>query len=184
MRLMTLGIIFAVMTVSVHGFAELYQYTDQDGNVRFTDNPANIPEANLENVKIMDEIVSIPDESQAVVPEDSMPDTIEPPEIVVPEQPVDQEVDKKVLNEEAQAAKKNLEREKEELQALYEEIETAKNKLGEPPSESTSRLERRVYQQDAFEVNRRINDYKERQKAYQKKLDAFNSGNYQKATGD
>lgn len=177
-------ILFSIMVFAAPGFAQMYQFTDQDGNIRFTDNLANIPEAQRDAVETMAVIESAIEEGQTAeeAPSEQPPYAMEV-DVPLNELPDNtaEAADNTAEDDQFRAARESLEAERAEIEALYQQIEAEKNSLGAPPSEPASRLDRRVYEQNALDLNRRIEDYQARMDAYRKRLEAFNVGDPRKA---
>jgi chromosome segregation ATPase len=173
MRLLFFCIIcIAIMFVNT-GFAQIYRYVDQEGSVRFTDNPASVPEESQEGVKTMAEIKA--SLNQPLATSETSRD-----EMNVHRQVVDPVESYKAANQEGyddhQSAKESLALERSEIQVLYDQIEKDRKSLENPLPESASRIERMVYHQQILDLNQRIDDYQKRVDAYRIKLEAFNFG--------
>ncbi|MFO8083202.1 MAG: DUF4124 domain-containing protein [Desulfobacterales bacterium] len=169
MRLIFFGIILVSMMFAVHGYAQIYRYVDQEGNIRFTDNPGNIPKEQREVAKTIKEIKSSPEESR--IDEETSWDDVNPQKQML----VNHKTHGKEDNDaQIQVVRESLLLEKEELQGLYEKLEEDKSKLGESLTESASRMEQRIHHQQVLDLNQRIEDYQERVEAYRIKLEAYN----------
>lgn len=173
-------ILFLIMMFSGPGFAQMYQYTDPNGNIRFTDNLANVPEAHRDAVETMETIPSSVEEEIPAAPEMSLKDAPRLPEATAPDSLSDPMAED-ALDDQFRAAKESLELERAEIQELYAQIEADKQSFGEPLPESASRMDRRVHHQETLNLNRRIEDYQARVEAYRERLEAFNAGDPQKA---
>ena len=174
MRLLFFCIIWVAIMFVNTGFAQIYRYVDQEGSVRFTDNPASVPEESQEGLKTMAEIkVSL---NQPLVTSETSRD-----EMNVHRQVADPVESYKATNyqegyDARQSASESLALERSEIQVLYDQIEKDRKSLGTTLPESASRIERMVYHQQILDVNQRIDDYQKRVDAYRIKLEAFNSG--------
>lgn len=171
MRLFFFCIIWVAAMMFVNtGFAQIYRYVDQEGSVRFTDNPASVPEESQEGVKTMAEIKA--SLNQPLATSETSRD-----EVNVHRQEVESE---KSASQEGyddrQSARESLALERSEIQVLYDQIEKDRKSLGNPLPESASRIERMVYHHQILDLNQRIDDYQKRVDAYRIKLEAFNTG--------
>ncbi len=187
MRLTPIYVAFLiVMFFSAPAVAQIYKYTDKDGNVRFTDDMGNVPESSRDSVKTIEEITFPSDElresSKSIAEETplSMPKAIAPDQETITATKPDQKTDKEP-EDLAKEAQKSLELESDEIKGLYEQIEEEKKRLGDPPPESASGAVRRDYQQKAIYLNRRVEDYQGRVEGYRKRVKAFNDGELQNA---
>jgi hypothetical protein len=177
MRLLFFCIIWMVMIFVSSGFAQIYRYVDQEGNIRFTDNPVNVPEEREEDVKIMEEIKLTPEQPQVteeILQEKDYTFTqrVEPAKN-------DQRVHKFNNDSLDQDTIETLVSERSEIQTLYEQIEDEKKKLEEQLPDSASPIERRVYHQQILDLNQRIEDYQKKAEAYREKVEAFNANSVQ-----
>jgi hypothetical protein len=169
MRLLFFCIIWVAIMFVNTGFAQIYRYVDQEGTIRFTDNPASVPGESQEGVKTMAEIkVSL---NQPLSAAETSQDEVNVHRQVV-------ESDKAASQEgydDRQSARESLALERSEIQVMYDQIEKDRIRLGNPLPESASRMERMVYHRQILDLNQRIDDYQKRVDAYRIKLEAFNS---------
>lgn len=107
-----------LLFLSVPTFAQIYQYTDKDGVVRFTDDIMKVPEDQRDRVKRHKEIQSSP-ESQTESAEPIKPVRNKPPSsLKEPEKPDKNDETLKEIKKQIDSLKKELE---EEHKALIKE---------------------------------------------------------------
>ena len=146
---------------------EYYQYTDQNGVVRFTDDPSIIPEDQRPEVKTYESIKSEYHPQQEMTEEKSAPEAARNTATV----------------EEADTAKTsnsaNREKEEEmnalriELLKAFDALEAEKKALGPPPLKNAKTIERKEYNNKVTELNRKIDDYDKRRKELDEKVKAY-----------
>ena len=157
---MRLGYVLAVaaclLIVCGSASGEFYQYTDESGVLRFTDDPYLIPDDQQPNVRIIESVQSAynPDEASSEV-------------VSVPGE--DTEVEK--IGTEA----RELDRINADLLSEFNSLQSEKEALGDPPSQTATTRERDDYNEKVTALNRKIETYQQRKTEYQEKVDAFNS---------
>jgi uncharacterized coiled-coil DUF342 family protein len=176
-RLLFFCIIGTLMIFISTGFAQIYGYVDHEGNVRFTDNPVNVPDEWQENMKIMEEIKTTPGQHQETGETSQEKDYA----ITQHAEPAinDQIIHELNSDNQLRDVREKLALERAEIQTLYDQIEEEKKKLGDQLPESASPVERRVYHQQILDLNQRIEDYQKRAEAYREKVEAFNANSMQ-----
>jgi uncharacterized protein (DUF2267 family) len=172
-RLLFFCIIGTIMIFISTGFAQIYRYVDHEGNVRFTDNPVNIPDEWQENVNIMEEIKVNPGQHQETG------ETSQEKDYAVT-QHAEPAMNDQIIHElnnhnQLRDAGDTLALERSEIQTLYDQIEEEKKRLENQLPESASPVERRVYHQQILDLNQKIEDYQKRADAYREKVEEFNS---------
>ena len=156
-----------LMAMPVAG--EYYQYKDAQGNYRFTDDTANIPENKQMDMKSYESIDSndflMPSEGDAS-PGSSQGDNshlLSPDASDLPDQ--------KAL-EEMRAA---LEQTVDSLEAQHQELEA------QVPGTDASKLQINAYNEKVKALNLKMEEYKKQHQAYNKKVSAYNARNTQEA---
>lgn len=156
--------------------AEYYQYRDQNGVLRFTDNLADVPEDQRQQIETYTEsedFVTTDEESpeylqdttvQEVAGED-MDEGATLSEEATPSQD-DKLAQLKKLNQMKAALDEEFAVLMEEKQALLQYKESKKN---------MSMKEARAYQKKVTQLNQRITDFEERRQEYKKEADVFNA---------
>ena len=174
MRLMVLLIVWATIMFGSHGYAQIYSYKNQKGNVYYTDNPANIPENRHEDVKTMAEINLSP--KQSLIMEEYGDEKSDQTQSFDSDE-ANKIVQENAIDDHLKTALESIALERSKIQELYDQIEKDKQKLigSRPLPESLSVIEQRVYHQQILDLNQRIDHYQKRVEAYRLKLEAVNS---------
>lgn len=144
--------------------AQMYEYRDEDGNMRFTDDLGNVPEDKRKNIKRIREIQrsSLPSVWQETPGQT--------------EEKQEGAADQKETESDLIEMGEKLRREQAELQEEYDGIEAARTRLGETfPGEDASEEEFEAYRDKVNEINDRIQLYQERQKDHEERIKAYNA---------
>lgn len=152
-----------VMSIAAPGIAQMYEYRDTDGSIRFTDDLGNVPEDKRENAKRIREAPYSPMPSEWQESPEGTEET--------PWGGNDQEETNADLVEKGEA----LRSEQSELQKEYESIEEERALLGDPPSEDAPLEEFEAYGDKVDELNSRILDYQERLEDHENRVEAYNA---------
>ncbi len=131
--------------------AQIYQYRDSDGHIRYTDDLGKIPVNQREDAGRLREMPWSESE------------------------PAKQEVEaQRDADRDPAREAKELRDEEEQLQATYERLEEQKSKIGDPPGPGASREELAAYQTAVEELNTRILSYQEAVEDYERRVRLFN----------
>jgi chromosome segregation ATPase len=160
-------VLFATMAVG----GEYYQYTDESGNLRFTDDMTQIPETQRDAVeKFTAETASANGteaDSGAVVSEQESPETTAPTESAQYDIPGHQ-----TLNVKAE----ELNRIQEELNRTRAALETERSELqAQAPAENATVTDKIAYSMRVEALNDKIDAYEKDLKAFEQKVQAFNN---------
>lgn len=151
MKAVNIFLILICFFIASPVFAEFYQYTDASGNLRFTDNIADVPAGQRSQIKRYHEL---------------KPDV----------QPVQQEASggKSVgAGEKPVKTTEGLTAEKVELDKEYGRLQIDKDALSKMPAKDASPVEIMAYKKQVDDLNQRINAYEKKRKTFQEKLDAM-----------
>jgi hypothetical protein len=166
-------ILIAFLLFSANASAEFYKYVDENGNVRFTDDINEVPEAQRSNIRSYVESKSkeVPEQQ---VTQDIMENQAEPEEA----SPAGQQANFPDLSENEpeslEDTKSRLELMKIEIDQEYEALKDAQAQLAEEKEAAKTREQIIEYNQKAEELNTRIKAYVEKGKAYEAGVDAYN----------
>ena len=188
MRLLYALLFLICMWLPSSVLAEYYQYRDQNGVLRFTDNLADVPEdqrQQIESYTESEEFVKTEEESLEYLQDTSVQEeTGEDMEGADQSEETGEDMEGADQSEEAETGRddnlaqlKKLNQMKaaldeefavlmEEKQILLQYKESKKN---------LSMQEARAYQKKVTLLNQRITDFEERRQAYKKEADAFNA---------
>ncbi len=175
MRLLYALMFLICMWLPSSVLAEYYQYRDQNGVLRFTDNLADIPEdqrQQIERYTESEDFVMTEEESLEYLQDTSVQEeTGEDMESAYQSEETetgrdDNLVQLKKLNQMKAALDEEFAELMEEKQVLLQYKDSKKN---------MSMKEAKAYQKKVTLLNQRITDFEERRQAYKKEADAFNA---------
>jgi len=163
MNMIRMTAIFISVFFVMPAFAEFYQYKDANGVLHVTDNFSDVPDnAPLD----IESVYEIPLENPSPDPgsqrTESADDNPPPPA-------------ESTWEGELQINAESLKNERASLKQKYEALQLEKQELGEQPLASASHADKRAYQSRVEALNRKIIDYDELQKQFEKKVGDFNS---------
>ena len=147
-----------VLLLTVFAFAEFYQYTDENGVARFTDDASLIPEDQRPDAKTFESVVSSTHYSPQKVRQDT---------IAIPDD-TGTEVGK------IRSTAKELDGLRDDLKRSYNALQKEKKDIGDPPPKKSKSGVKADYIYKVTELNRKIDEYEKRQQAFDVKVKAFN----------
>lgn len=150
-----------IMTFAVSVNAQLYEYRDSEGNMRYTDDLGKVPEHRRESAGRINVIPRAYSQDDA---QDAQPDDDETSPAV------EGQIDPDLVAEGGA-----LRQEEAELQEEYESIQEAIADAGDPPGSDASREAFREYNRKAEEINRRIEDYQEKLEDLENRVQEYNA---------
>jgi NADH dehydrogenase/NADH:ubiquinone oxidoreductase subunit G len=153
MKIIGIICLLAVMAPVSAAGAEYYQYTDQHGNIIYTDDIKEIPDAQRATARVADGRVIIPLNSGT---------SVSP---TAPELPVkDAAGDLKAEQEKLEALKSKLEKE-------YESLAQENARLKAAQKTAVTPAQRKAYNKEVVSFNTRFQAYKEKEAAYKSRLE-------------
>lgn len=171
MRLLTILFALLIGWPLTDASGRMYQYTDGDGVVHFTDSLSKIPEEQLPEVQ------SIGGEESAPEPQNSEKPAGQEGTGAVEEKPVPQEGSKEgseLVEDKEIPFIDDLNKERAALEAEHARLKKKKASLQKERNTLKTEEHVRAYQKKIRDLNREIDAYQERNRAFQKKADAFN----------
>jgi len=145
-----------LMLMALSASGEFYQYTDENGVVRFTDDPSLIPDDQREKVQTFESVKS------EYNPEEGLPEAASAPSENTEAGEVKTEASElDVLNA--------------DLLREFNALQAEKEALGDPPSQTAKTSERADYNEKVKELNQKIEAYQKRKSEFDEKVKAFNS---------
>lgn len=169
---------------------EFYQYTDEKGNLVFTDDISIIPEGQRPEITTHEAVRTEPEpEITAEIPGENPEDTdgsgdeftetdetggeflekeAEPAETKMEAEPESPLTQPGIMDED------ELDREKARLDALFEELQAEKQRLNDISMEKMNNPQRNVHQNKINNVNMRIRAYYREVELFQKKVNEYN----------
>ena len=188
MRLLYALLFLICMLLPSSVLAEYYQYRDQNGVLRFTDNLADVPEdqrQQIESYTESEEFVKTEEESLEYLQDTSVQEeTGEDMEGADQSEETGEDVEGADQSEEAETGRddnlaqlKKLNQIKAALDEEFAELMEEKQVLLQykDSKKNMSMKEAKAYQKKVTLLNQRITDFEERRQAYKKEADAFNA---------
>ena len=161
---------------------QLYQYRDQEGQLHFTDDQTQIPENATEiETKALEAsepaVEKRPDTPKkqryeaSPAPAQDSSDNAPEPQLEMSDAEI------------GQITAEQLDREKERLDQRLEALQVEKAKLDGVSTEGMTHRQLNTYEHQVRDLNARIEEHKAEQRAFQKKVEAFNARLKQKEAG-
>ena len=188
MRLLYALLFLICMWLPSSALAEYYQYRDQNGVLRFTDNLADVPEDQRQQIKSYTEsevFVMTEEESLEYLQDTSVQEeTGEDMEGAYQSEENGEDMDDADQSEETETGRddslaqlKKLNQMKAALDEEFAELMEEKQVLLQykDSKKNMSIKEAKAYQKKVTLLNQRITDFEERRQAYKKEADAFNA---------
>jgi hypothetical protein len=188
MRLLFALLFLICMLLPSSVLAEYYQYRDQNGVLRFTDNLADVPEDQRQQIKSYTEsevFVMTEEESLEYLQDTSVQEeTGEDMEGAYQSEENGEDMDDADQSEETETGRddslaqlKKLNQMKAALDEEFAELMEEKQVLLQykDSKKNMSIKEAKAYQKKVTLLNQRITDFEERRQAYKKEADAFNA---------
>lgn len=157
-RITFLFLVCCLISVSAH--AEFYQYTDKNGNLRFTDNIGDIPAAQRPGVKRYKELKP-----------DVLPDKNLTPDVTGAHDKQAGQSAKGTVSIDRKAAA--LSKEKADLDQQFAALRAEKEALSKRPGKDAAPDAVKAYTKKVEELNKRIKVYEQKRAAFGKKVGAF-----------
>jgi hypothetical protein len=188
MRLLFALLFLICMLLPSSALAEYYQYRDQNGVLRFTDNLADVPEDQRQQIKSYTEseaFVMTEEESMEYLQDTSaQEETGEDMEGADQSEETGEDMEGADQSEETETGRddnlaqlKKLNQMKAVLDEEFAELMEEKQVLLQykDSKKNMSIKEAKAYQKKVTLLNQRITDFEERRQAYKKEADAFNA---------
>ena len=153
--LMTIGLVTSA-------FAEFYQYTDENGVLRFTDDLAQVPEHQRPKAKKYLE----PDDS--LTPEERAQKALD-----ARQEPAAEE-NRESLESQSQAEFDRLDKKRAGLDQRYNALAKERNDLAKEKEAISSEAELKAYNEKTSSLNKRITAFKAEREVFSKEVEAFN----------
>jgi hypothetical protein len=171
MRRIIILFVFAVLMMASQGWSEYYQYKDDEGNLRFTDDPVNIPEDQRAEVKTFE---SVQREPAPMMEETNSVPVLNQPESEVPSS--DGTTSSDAWEDRIVQSSEELDQTQEEIQrtakSLHEEQEALKSQA---PGDNASPSEKALYFEKVSVLNAKIDEYNKQREAFDQKVKTFNA---------
>ena len=172
-RLVCAGVlIFALcLLAAAPAWSEYYQYTDENGNLCFTDDKSMVPEDQLDEAKSFDSLKNTEKPASMESTSRSGPSRQKAP-------------DQRTWDGKLQSDVNSLDEEKDQLDSAFQRLQKEKEALMNQSTEDMSSAEQSAYKDRVHELNERIEAYDKKREEFQQKVDRFNAQVRQKKEGD
>jgi len=179
MRLLYALLFLICMWLPTMVSAEYYQYRDQNGVLRFTDNLADVPEDQRQQIERYTE-----SEDLLAPEEESQEESQEDLQVTSVREEAGEDMEGAYQSEETETGRddnlsqlKKLNQMKAALDEEFAELMEEKQALLQykDSKKNMSVKEAKAYQKKVTLLNQRITDFEERRQAYKKEADAFNA---------
>lgn len=161
-------IIISFLLFSASAGAEFYKYVDDEGNVRFTDDINEVPEAQRANIRSYIESEN-EDFSEQEVSQENQTD----------QAASDQQTNFPDLSDNEQEslddAKKRIDQLKKEIDQEYQALLKEKEQLIKEKEQAKTRAQISEFNKKVESMNKRVEAYMEKGKAYKAAVEAFNA---------
>ena len=167
MKYLKIFIIISFLIFSVSASAEFYKYVDDDGNVRFTDDINQVPEAQRSKIQSYIESENPETDEQEAVRANKPEQTSE-----------DQQTDLSDLSddesESLEDAKKRIDDLKSEIDEEYKALMEEREQLAKDKKQAKTKDQILEFNKRVESLNERVAAYEEKGKDYKAQVDAYN----------
>mgnify|MGYP001825124680 FL=1 len=167
MKYLKIFIIFTFLMFSVSAAAEIYKYVDEDGNVHFTDDINQVPEAQRDKVSSYVESVSEDPPDQEITQENQSEQSATDQQANLPDLSDDE-------SESLEDAKQRIDALKSEIDQEYEALMKEKQQLAKAKKQAKTREQIIEFNQKVDSLNKRVAAYEKKGKDYKAQVDAYN----------
>ena len=149
-----------IISLSGPASAEFYKYTDQNGNIRFTDDLSRVPEDQRPDVKSYEDAAST-----------------QPPALPAPRKASDQRSAEKqtASNTGLESQSLQIREKKDALDREYETLMKEKSRLENEAKKTKSKDEQALFNQKISNLNKEIAQYDQKRKALNAEIEDFNA---------
>jgi len=157
---MVVLILFFTIVFSSGLFAKYYQYTDENGNISYTDDPSQIPRSQLDQADTFDSVES-QNQSEPRLGQDhkQIDGKIEP--------------DLKTWDGQLRFVAEELELKQKKLRKMYNELEDEKVRLEKISTKTLSSAEKQAYNSSIKALNLNIKEYKKQYSELKSDINKF-----------
>jgi len=167
MKYLKIFIIITFLMFSVNADAEIYKYVDEDGNVHFTDDINQVPEAQRDKVSSYVESVSEDPPEQEATQENQSEQAAKDQQANLPDLSDDE-------SESLEDAKQRIDALKSEIDQEYEALMKEKQQLAKAKKQAKTREQIIEFNQKVDSLNSRVAAYEKKGKDYKAQVDAYN----------
>jgi hypothetical protein len=177
MKYLKTFIIITFLMFSVSASAEFYKYVDENGNVRFTDDINQVPEAQRAKIRSYIESESQEPAEQEVAPENEAKQAPE-------DQPTDFADLSDDESESLEDTKKRIDELKSEIDREYEALMKEKAQLAKDKEQAKTRDQIIEFNKKVDSLNKRVAAYEKKGQDYKALVDDYNKRIMQKYSDD
>lgn len=163
-------ILIGFLLFSVNASADFYKYVDENGNVRFTDDINEVPEAQRSKIQsyIESQSKEVPEQKEALENQAETEETA----------PSEQQANFPDLSEDERESledvRNRLDQMKTEIDQDYEALKGEKKQLAEEKKQAKTREQIIEYNKKVDDLNKRAEAYVKKGKEYEAGVDAYN----------
>ncbi|BBO80615.1 hypothetical protein DSCO28_11810 [Desulfosarcina ovata subsp. sediminis] len=151
---MTLGLVIFILLITLPVSAEIYKYTDEYGQKRWTDDLSLVPESQRATAETIESTQTEPDSAESQTPENK-------PVNAAFTSDTEKTMDTTEISRDA------LEKEKAELDSFYQQLIEERKTIEKTNNETLDAAER-------TDLNKRIEDFNNKTERYEAQLNRFN----------
>jgi flagellar motility protein MotE (MotC chaperone) len=167
MKVFKIFIIITFLVFSVNAAAEFFKYVDEDGNVHFTDDINQVPEAQRAKIHSYIESESEEPAEQEVTRENPSEQAATDQQTNLPDLSDDE-------SESLEDAKKRIDALKSEIDQEYEALLKEKEQLAKAKNQAKTREQIIEFNKKVDSLNKRVASYEKKGKDYKAQVDAYN----------
>jgi flagellar motility protein MotE (MotC chaperone) len=167
MKYLKIFIIITFLVFSVNAAAEFYKYEDEDGNVHFTDDINQVPEAQRAKIRSYIESESAEPAEQEAPRENQPEQAATDQQTTLPDLSDDE-------SESLEDAKKRIDALKSEIDQEYEALLKEKEQLAKDKKQAKTKEQIIEFNKRVDSLNKRVAAYEKKGKDYKDQVDAYN----------
>ncbi len=169
MKYLKIIVLIGFLLLAVNASAEFYKYTDEEGNVRFTDDINQVPEEQRAKIHSYVESQSLEVPEQEVTPEVTANQKEPEQQANFPDLSDDDEGAESLEN-----AKSRIDTIKQEIDQEYEALMKEKQQLANDKTQAKTREQIVEYNKRVDDLNKRVETYEIKGQDYKAQVEAYN----------
>ncbi len=169
MKYLKIFVFLSFLLLSANASAEFYKYTDEEGNIRFTDDINQVPAEQRSKIQSYVESQSREATESEAASEDTENPVKQEQQSNFPDLSEDEEE-----NESLDDAKSRIDTMKQEIDQEYASLVKAKQQLAKDKTQAKTRKQIIEYNKRVDSLNKRVEAYEEKGKDYKAQVEAYN----------